>query len=169
MEDMKLSNSLPGVSFSGPITINGPMFDIHDNQNINFINHREKHASMQTTDEPNGLPTREQMIQAVKATVKQGMWWSSRSWAVVYRVYQMKGYVRNYTNFVNEVKAWKVETGFECTYDAVQKPIAYGLYVGFPEKWENNGASKQAVKFALSLLKELEKAENDPPKESLSF
>lgn len=155
MEDLKLSNSIPGVSFSGPITINGPMFDIHDNQHIHF-NVTKDFYERHSEAEPSEVPTKDQMIQAIKATVKQGMWWSSRSWAVVYRVYQMKGYVRNYTSFVNEVKRWHVETGFECTYDAIQKPIACGMYVGNPEKWENNGASKQAVKFAFALLEDLE-------------
>ena len=34
MESMKSNKFLPGVTFSGPITINGPMFDIHDNQHV---------------------------------------------------------------------------------------------------------------------------------------
>ena len=154
MEANKVENKLPGLSFTGAVTFNGPMFDIHDNQHIHF--NVSKDFSEKNTEEPSEVPTKDHMIQAIKATVKQGMWWSSRSWAVVYRVYQMKGYVRNYTIFVNEVKSWKVETGFECTYDAIQKPIACGMYVGNPEKWENNGASKQAVKFAYALMEELE-------------
>ena len=33
----------------------------------------------------------EKMKQAVLITCQQGLWWSSRAWAVVYRVWQMKG------------------------------------------------------------------------------
>ena len=36
MEELKMKNSFPRVSFTGPITVNGPMFDIHDNQHIHF-------------------------------------------------------------------------------------------------------------------------------------
>lgn len=27
---------IPGITFTGPITVNGPMFDIHDNEHIHF-------------------------------------------------------------------------------------------------------------------------------------
>ena len=103
------------------------------------------------------IPTSQQMQQAVAATVKNGMWWSSRCWAVVYRVYQIKGYVNNYTYFINEVKSWTVKTGYECNYDAIQKPMVSGIYVGNPERWEKNGAQKQAVRLAVALMEELDK------------
>ena len=37
METIKSNKLVPGVTFSGPITINGPMFDIHDNQHVTII------------------------------------------------------------------------------------------------------------------------------------
>lgn len=98
------------------------------------------------------LPTSEQMQQAVKATVGEGYWWASRAWAVVYRVWQMKGYMKSYAEFYREVSEWEVKTGFECSYDAIQKPIAQGQLVGMPEKWESQGAQGQAVKLANALL-----------------
>ena len=97
------------------------------------------------------------MSEAVVETVKQGLWWSSRSWAVVYRVYQMKGYMNGFTQFVREVESWKVKTGFDCNYDAIQKPVSSGIYAGTPDRWEANGAQKQAVKLAKSLLEILDK------------
>lgn len=103
------------------------------------------------------LPTREEMCRAVTETVKQGMWWSNRSWAVVYRVYQMKGYMKGFRDFVREVETWPVSISFVCNYDAVQKPIAEGLLVGNIDKWEANGAHKQNVRLATVLLEEIEK------------
>ena len=103
------------------------------------------------------LPTDEEMNVAVVETVKQGLWWSSRSWAVVYRVYQIKGYMKGFTQFVRDVESWKVKTGFECNYDAVQKPISSGIYAGTPDKWATNGAQKQAISLANTLLDLLDK------------
>ena len=102
------------------------------------------------------LPSEEQMKQAVTKTMLQGLWWSSRSWAVVYRVYQMKGYMHSFAHFAREVKDWEIDTGYECNYDAIQKPISTGVYSGMPDKWEENGAQKQAVKLASSLLEILD-------------
>nr|MCR5821025.1 hypothetical protein [Bacteroidaceae bacterium] len=39
------------------------------------------------------MATSEMMQRAVVESVKMGLWWSNRSWAVVYRVWQMKGYM----------------------------------------------------------------------------
>ena len=96
------------------------------------------------------------MSQAVVATVKQGLWWSNRSWAVVYRVYQMKGYMGGFSQFIRDVESWPVKTGFECNYDAVQKPITSGVLLGNPENWEAQGAPKQASLLAYALLEKLE-------------
>lgn len=45
MESMKSNKLLPGVTFSGPITINGPMFDIHDNQHVTIISSTKEEKS----------------------------------------------------------------------------------------------------------------------------
>lgn len=101
------------------------------------------------------LPSTEQMQKAVEATVAQGYWWASRAWAVVYRVWQMKGYMKSYAEFAREVGEWGLKTGFDCSYDAIQKPIASGVFSGMPEKWISQGATGQAVKLAEALLNEL--------------
>ena len=98
------------------------------------------------------------MCAAIIETVKQGLWWSNRSWAVVYRVYQMKGYLNGFSQFVREVSTWPVKTGFECNYDALQKPISGGMFSGSPEKWEANGAPRQAVNLAKALMVLLEES-----------
>lgn len=103
------------------------------------------------------IPTREEMMMAVRFTVTKGMWWSNRSWSVVYRVYQIKGYRGGFSQFINEARSWKIDTGFELNYDAVQKPITSGKLIGDIDEWEANGASKQAVTLAYAILAELEK------------
>lgn len=106
---------------------------------------------------PPQLPTADQMKQAVQATMEQGYWWASRAWAVVFRVYQMKGYCGSISEFVREVETWNLKTEHDCSYDAVQKPIASGILSGMPERWKDQGAQGQAVKLAKALLEELGK------------
>ena len=45
METIKSNKLVPGVTFSGPITINGPMFDIHDNQHVTIISSTKEEKS----------------------------------------------------------------------------------------------------------------------------
>ena len=115
-----------------------------------------------TVEENNSpsIPTKEEMMMAVKGTVSQGMWWSNRSWSVVYRVYQIKGYMGGFSQFIAEAKSWQIDTGFELNYDAVQKPITSGKLIGDVEEWEANGAPKQAVVLAYAIIDELEKQKN---------
>ena len=107
--------------------------------NYNHFDYIEHYHSGDTAkpcqEDYSQLPTREEMIQAVKATFSQGMWWSSRSWAVVYRVYQMKGYMNGFTQFAREVSEWDIKTDFDCNYDSIQKPIVSGQLSGMPDKW----------------------------------
>lgn len=107
------------------------------------------------------LPSKEDMIKAVTETMAKGLWWSSRSWAVVYRVYQMKGYMNSFAQFEREVKEWGIDTNFECSYFALQKPISSGIYSGMPDQWEEQGAQKQAVKLAYALLEILDNKTED--------
>ena len=45
MESMKSNKLLPGVTFSGPITVNGPMFDIHDNHHVTIVSNTKEEKS----------------------------------------------------------------------------------------------------------------------------
>ena len=59
------------------------------------------------SEEPTSVtPPPEAMTRAVERTMAQGYWWASTAWAVVYRVYQMKGYSGGIRQFVREVKEW---------------------------------------------------------------
>ena len=138
------------------VYVQGNYVDVHDNEVVNLSIDK---ASVNMQDEQGDtLPSKEQMCAAITETVKQGLWWSSRSWAVVYRVYQMKGYLSGFTQFVREASTWPVKTGFECNYDALQKPISSGVLTGNPERWEAQGGPRQAVKLAVALMEILDKS-----------
>ena len=120
-------------------------------------------TSADMDEPPSDLPSADQMSEAISFTVKQGMWWSNRSWAVVCRVYQMKGFFGSISDFVNEAAGWPVKIRYKCNYDAVQKAMAKGTMIGDPVQWERRGAPKQAVILAqalLSFLGEVTSAEN---------
>ena len=102
------------------------------------------------------LPSGEQMRRVVEATIRDGYWWGNRSWAVVYRVYQMKGYLKGIAQFVKEVEGWKIDTTYICNYDAVQKPIVQGKIVGPIDTWKANGVPESWIKLAEALLRGLE-------------
>ena len=140
--------------FNGPIS--GCVFAMPGST----VNQHATQTAAQNTQEQDDLPTKEEMCAAIKETVRQGLWWSNRSWAVAYRVYQIKGYANGFTQFVGEVKKWNIKTGYECNYDAVQKPVTSGKLNGKPEKWVAQGAQKQAAALADALLAELDNLKN---------
>lgn len=125
-------------------------------QYIEHVEHNHYSASQPLPQEAfPELPTAEEMKRAITATYKGGYWWSNRAWAVVYRVWQMKGYMNGYTQFAREVNGWGLKMDFTCNYDAVQKPIVEGKLAGTPDKWVSQGAQGQAVKLAEALIREL--------------
>ena len=100
------------------------------------------------SEEPTSVtPPPEAMARAVERTMAQGYWWASTAWAVVYRVYQMKGYTGGIRQFVREVKEWPFSDrlDYECNYDAVCKPIRSGRLAGTPDGWINNGSVRQTI------------------------
>ena len=114
------------------------------------------------SEEPTSVtPPPEAMARAVERTMAQGYWWASTAWAVVYRVYQMKGYTGGIRQFVREVKEWpwQRKPEYECTYDAVCKPIRSGKLTGMPDGWVMNGASSQYANLGQELLNEFQKLE----------
>ena len=122
-------------------------------QNI-YTNKRQS-----VSEEPNSVtPPPEAMERAVERTMAQGYWWASTAWAVVYRIYQMKGYTGGIRQFVREVKEWPFSgrLNYECNYDAVCKPIRSGRLAGTPDGWIKNGATAQYAILGTALLKELQ-------------
>ena len=124
-------------------------------QSQNIYTYKRQSAS----EEPTSVtPPPEAMARAVERTMAQGYWWASTAWAVVYRVYQMKGYTGGIRQFVREVEEWPFSgrLTYECNYDAVCKPIRSGRLAGTPDNWIKNGATAQYAILGTALLKELQ-------------
>ena len=73
----------------------------------------------------------------------------------------MKGYTGGVSQFVREVEEWpwQKKPEYECTYDAVCKPIRSGKLTGTPDGWVRNGASSQYANLGQELLNEFQKLE----------
>lgn len=95
------------------------------------------------------------MTKAVEQTMAQGYWWASTAWAVVFRIYQIKGYAGSISQFVREVKEWQSDKNltYPCTYDAVCKPVRSGKLTGMPDEWTGNGLPAQYAILGNELLK----------------
>ena len=65
MEELKMKNSFPRVSFTGPITVHGPIFDIHDNQHIHFNVPQPDSEKDATLEEPSNVPSSHDMASSV--------------------------------------------------------------------------------------------------------
>ena len=120
-------------------------------QTQNVYTYKRPSASGETTSV---TPPPEAMARAVERTMAQGYWWASTAWAVVYRVYQMKGYSSGIRQFVREVEEWPWQKAlaFPCTYDSVQKPIVGGKLMRTIDKWKDDGAMEQMQKLGQALF-----------------
>ena len=124
-------------------------------QSQNIYTYKQQDVSEELTSV---IPPHETMARAVEQTMVQGYWWANTAWAVVYRVYQMKGYTGGIRQFVREVEGWPFSgrLNYECNYDAVCKPIRSGRLAGTPDCWIRNGATAQYAILGTALLKELQ-------------
>jgi len=123
----------------------------HVETQINIGAHSNEGSEKETKD---NIPPPEAMARAVEHTMAQGYWWASTAWAVVYRVYQMKGYSGGIRQFVREVEEWPWQKAlaFPCTYDSVQKPIVGGKLMRTIDKWKDDGAMEQMQKLGQALF-----------------
>ena len=120
-------------------------------QSQNIYTYKRQNTSEETTSV---IPPPEVMARAVERTMAQGFWWASTAWAVVYRVYQMKGYSGGIRQFVREVEEWPWQKKpiFLCNYDSVQKPIVGGKLMRTIDKWKDDGAMEQMQKLGQALF-----------------
>ena len=123
----------------------------HVETQINIGAHPNEGSEKETKD---NIPPPEAMARAVERTMAQGYWWASTAWAVVYRLYQMKGYTGGIRQFVREVEEWPWQKKpiFPCNYDSVQKPIVGGKLMRTIDKWKDDGAMEQMQKLGQALF-----------------
>lgn len=149
---------------NGNFTINyynsvGQRIDSVNTQN--FASDKWLKTSRDAPVENTQRPVPEAVIRAIEKTASDGLWFASTSWAVVYRVCQIKGYKKGFSQFVRDVSTWPftVKLPYECNFDAIQKPMTSGKLDGMPDSWGSQGAHEQMVKLGKALMEELDKEE----------
>jgi hypothetical protein len=133
------------------INFNAPIMHYHDYHGNVYYG---KGEYVDVEEEIEGMPTPEQMCKAIEKTMDEGLWWANTAWAVVFRIYQMKGYMGSISQFVREVGdlPFKRHLNYECNDDAVSKPLRTGKLTGLPQNWINSGAHRKHQILAEKLL-----------------
>ncbi len=157
MEESKKKELLSGM-FAGATIQDSVVVGIAESgSNVFYSKGKEERGE-------SSLPSDEKMKEVIARSVEEGYWWGNRSWAVVFRVYQMKKYKGSVSHFIEKASQWDIKTGYELNYDAVHKPLTDGRIVGPLEKWEENGVPNRAIKLCDFLLEKLDdtKGEKEP-------
>ena len=144
------------------IYFHGPVGNYQYIEHIdNYHNYKGDYVEAEEIKEFESMPTMERMCTAIEQTINDGYWWASTAWAVVFRVYQIKGYMGSISQFVREVQecSFSKEICYECNDDAISKPLRTGKLSGLPQTWVNNGAQKKHQILAETLLKILDSQE----------
>ena len=135
------------------VSINGPIGTYIAHVDVLNLTSKGTDTPQQQT------PTQEQMCQIVEMMMDRGLMYAGRAWAVVYRMYQIWGYNKKYSDFVKEVAEWpfKRHKPTDCNEDAVSKPLRTGKYFDSPSTWLAKGAPKEAVLLGEAIEAELTK------------
>ena len=147
------------------ITINGPMFDIHDNHNI-VINaaspaQGEGCSSAKSTapsprERAGGEASFESVLKAAEAC--QSYFWAQSSWAVVYCV--CRDHLKmtmSMSEFERRVADYPLKPGtYPCPEGTVQKTLVNNDYMRYPiSQWAKHGAKERVTLLVERLMEEL--------------
>lgn len=152
---MKKSNEALGVTFHGNVTFNGPMFDIHDNQQVTIVNANKKEDVTEDI-------SMELLGKAVKRV--QSMFWGQSSYAVIYcAVRDYYKYGDNVSMFEELMNTLSQEQGWDypCPPNTVSSSFYNNSYLKMHvSKWENHQVKQRSinlVKAFLDTLNQLQK------------
>ena len=132
-----------GVTFNGSVTFNGPMFDIHDNENVTIVNDRQR----QEGKENNSALTTELLLACV-AQVRE-YFWSESSMAVIFCI------CRDNYSYANNMSQFERE--FDCQEGLLSNTFRNNPYMRLPvDKWKRNGVKERVLKLVEAYKKAVE-------------
>lgn len=152
---MKKSNEALGVTFHGNVTFNGPMFDIHDNQQVTIVNANKKEDVTEDI-------SMELLGKAVKRV--QSMFWGQSSYAVIFcAVRDYYNYGENISLFEEEMNgiAQSLRLDYPCPPHTIISCFHNNPYLRLHvSKWENHQVKPRSVnlvKAFVTIVNELQK------------
>jgi len=142
-----------GFTFNEDVTIQGPMFDIHDNQHVHF--HGQGSFDEEDDEDEDEVEVNEDYLELSKERLAesifnlQSYFWGRSSYAVVFCV--LRDYFKfpnNQTLFEREIMSlpFKQMPDHVCAIGVVSSTFSDNPYMKLNvEKWKQNGASSRVM------------------------
>lgn len=148
----KNGNSLTGVTFTGNVTFNGPMFDIHDNEHVH-IGVEGVENNMDVNKELN----RELLAHAIVKC--QQYFWANSSYAVVFCVcrdaYKMQANKTAFEKMIEQLP-YQGKRDFRCPQGTIANAFSDNqIYNENSNDWEQYNPLPRIIKLRDELRKEL--------------
>lgn len=160
----KEKNQFLGANFYGSVTFNGPMFDIHDNTNVNITHVVASSGENQMN--ASEVQVKEALLTLLEATDEEGMkvFTEKAQWYAVYKVLsECHGYPSKISEFCDVMKNWGMDKVTPaCAYESVRKvPNQLTFPTTKVTLWHNyknrtDEKFKKQIVVAMKLMKMLE-------------
>lgn len=116
------NHGIGGITFTGAITVNGPMFDIHDNQHVHIHTNGKENDPPLTVSDKNIKAAIEELLKA-KDEKDEFVFKNKKQWWAVYRVLsKFCSYPTKMTAFVtkmNDLQLDYADNTNVITYDSL--------------------------------------------------
>ncbi len=151
---MANDNNLPSITFIGEITVNGSMFDIHDNEHVH-ISVEDGAMSSKSKDGAREMD-RVQMARAIENC--QQYFWANASYAVVFCIcrdeYKVKMSKSDFETMIEDLP-YKKKLSHTCPTGTIANAFSDNPIYNDPVSEWDNKASKRIIKLRDELRREL--------------
>ena len=145
--DMANKDIHPRVTFTGNVTVNGPMFDIHDNQHVHIVNSEK-------LTEDKAVLSKDVLGKAIKAV--QRLFWGQSAYAVIFcamrDVFEYTGVGKDFEDEMNEL-AGLYKFDYPCPPNTIASSFYNNDYLKLHvNKWESHQVKPRSVNLYKSFV-----------------
>ena len=153
-----LRQAVAGLTINGTVNVNGPMFDIHDNQHVETHVHYAQGgtAHLVTPSEQRVKQALEQLLAATDANGKR-IFTQQYQWFAVWEVLQEYQYPKNFQAFADIIQTLLGTTDPPCKAESIRKigndvpGAAENLTVWKSRRGKAEGRFKNLIEAAIRL------------------
>lgn len=151
----KKASEMMGVTFTGSVTFNGPMFDIHDNENV-YIGHDMAAGEGKEAERPELDDAR--LTKAIEAC--QSFFWAQSSYAVVFCVcrdrYDIKNNMTAFEHWVESLHYNNKRT-YKCPKGTLTNAFTNNSIFKFHiNQWDLKDPTGRIIKLRDKLIEQLD-------------
>ena len=144
------------ITFTGNVTVHGPMFDIHDNGQVTIMSTKEMTEG--TTE-----LSKEVLGRAIKEVEK--LMWGQSSYAVIYSAAienrYFAGSASEFENIITTIES-RMCLLYPCPPNTISSTIYNNPSLRLPiDKWERHGVKPRSILLAKSFIQAIEEQQND--------